>query len=209
MILRGAYNVEFTGLKRVIGSPKNYDDNLNEPGAFTRKVDLRIPKNETDQGRDKMKSDSFDELSNLEDALATDPTNHLQKSMQKLEVSKQKRAKEYSRGPEAPSLDEDYVPVNCLNTYVQDWAIKVKVTKKYDLREWNNARGRGTLLNIDLMDRSRHQIQATFFKDAAQKYDAELQEGHTYVMRGGQIKLANKRFTTIPNDHCITFDIGC
>ena len=28
-------------------------------------------------------------------------------------------------------------------------------------------------------------------------------------MRGGQVKLANKRYTTIPNDHCLTFDIGC
>lgn len=48
MILRGAYNVEFTGLKRVIGSPKNYDENLSDPNAFKRKVELRIPKNETD-----------------------------------------------------------------------------------------------------------------------------------------------------------------
>jgi hypothetical protein len=25
-------------------------------------------------------------------------------------------------------------------------------------------------------------------------------------MRGGLIKIANKRYTTIQNDHCITFD---
>ena len=48
--------------------------------------------------------------------------------------------------------ERDYVPVNCLNTFMRDWAIKVKVTKKYDMRRWNNARGSGTLLNVDLMD---------------------------------------------------------
>lgn len=25
-------------------------------------------------------------------------------------------------------------------------------------------------------------------------------------MKGGSVKIANKRFTTIPNDHCLTFD---
>ena len=31
-------------------------------------------------------------------------------------------------------------------------------------------------------------------------------QNKTYTMRGGQIKIANKRYTSIQNDHCITFD---
>ena len=43
-----------------------------------------------------------------------------------------------------PSLTNDdagYMPVSCLNTFTQDWVIKVKVTKKYEIKNWNNARG--------------------------------------------------------------------
>ena len=102
--------------------------------------------------------------------------------------------------------ENDYVPVNCLNTFMRDWAIKVKVTKKYDIRTWNNARGSVTLLNVDLMDKGKNQIQATFFKDGATKFNEVLKQGRTYVIKGGSVKIANKRFTTIPNDHCLTFD---
>lgn len=100
------------------------------------------------------------------------------------------------------------MPVNCLNTYAQDWVIKVKVAKKYELRHWSNRRGQGCLLNVDLMDKSGAMIQATFFNDGARKYNDIIQECRTYIMRGGQVKIANKRFTTIQNDHSITFDVG-
>lgn len=74
------------------------------------------------------------------------------------------------------------------------------------MRTWRNDRGTGTLLNIDLMDKQGGMIQTTFFGDAAIKFNQMIKQGKTYVMRGGQIKIANKRYTTIPNDHCITFD---
>lgn len=42
----------------------------------------------------------------------------------------------------------------------------------------------------------------------AVKYNQILEEGKVYAMSGGNVKLANKRFTTIPHDHSITFDEG-
>lgn len=33
-----------------------------------------------------------------------------------------------------------------------------------------------------------------------------IEEDQVYVVSSGSIKLANKKFTTIPNDYCITFD---
>ena len=59
---------------------------------------------------------------------------------------------------------------------------------------------------MDLMDKENTQIQATFYNDAATKWNAELEEGQVYTMKNGQVKLANKRYTTIPHDHCLTFD---
>ena len=37
--------------------------------------------------------------------------------------------------------DAGYIPVSCLNTFTHDWAIKVRMVKKYPMKSWNNARG--------------------------------------------------------------------
>ena len=39
--------------------------------------------------------------------------------------------------------------------------------KKGELRTWKNARGEGTIMSIDLVDREGTMIQATGFKDVA------------------------------------------
>jgi len=36
--------------------------------------------------------------------------------------------------------------------YLLEWKIKARVTKKGDMRTWNNARGSGKLFNIELLD---------------------------------------------------------
>jgi replication factor A1 len=56
------------------------------------------------------------------------------------------------------------------------------------------------------MDKEGTQIQATFYNDAATKWNSELEEGLIYTMKNGQVKMANKRYTTIPHDHCLSFD---
>lgn len=68
------------------------------------------------------------------------------------------------------SLSDYYTPIKCLNQLQTDWKIKARVTKKYDMREWKNAKGNGYILNIELMDKDGTLIQATFFNDAAEKY---------------------------------------
>jgi replication factor A1 len=98
------------------------------------------------------------------------------------------------------------MPVKTLNTFSSDWAIKVRVTKKHPLKEWKNDKGSGELFNIDLIDMENTQIQGTFFKAQAKKWFPELTENKIYIVSGGSIKMANKRFTTIPNDYCISFD---
>lgn len=100
--------------------------------------------------------------------------------------------------------DAGYIPISCLNTFTQDWAIKARVCRKYPVKHWNNARGQGSLFKIDLVDRGDCQIEATFFGDAQAMSD-KIEEGRVYTMSGGQVKMANKKFTTIKNDYCITF----
>ena len=76
------------------------------------------------------------------------------------------------------------------------------------MKTWKNDKGEGKLFSFDLMDREDTQIQATMFKETAEKWYDFLQEGKIYLMTNGQVKMANKRYTTIPHDHSITFDLS-
>lgn len=102
--------------------------------------------------------------------------------------------------------DERFMPLSCLNTFAREWTIKAKVIKKYPMKYWKNERGEGNLFSVDLMDREDTQIQATMYKESADKWFEILQEGKIYTMSGGIVKMANKRYTTIPHDHQLTFN---
>jgi ssDNA-binding replication factor A large subunit len=58
-----------------------------------------------------------------------------------------------------------------LSTFIFDWKIKARVTKKHQKKAWKNSRGAGSLLNIELIDNAGTQIQATFFNDQAEHID--------------------------------------
>ena len=83
----------------------------------------------------------------------------------------------------------------------ENWRIKAKVTRKYPIKHWSNHKTNGKVLTIDLIDKDGSEIQAAFFNDAAEKFD--ILEGKTYLMSGGKLKIANKKFTTINHDYQI------
>lgn len=99
-----------------------------------------------------------------------------------------------------------YTPIKSLNTFLFDWKIKGRVTKKQAKKSWKNAKGTGTLLNIEIIDNQGIQIQATFFNDQADKYDELLKENKVYLFSNGTVKMANQKYTSIKNDFCIVFD---
>lgn len=55
------------------------------------------------------------------------------------------------------------------------------------------------------MDLAGDQIEATFFKEAVDKFYGILEQGKIYLFANGAVKLANKKFTSIKNDYCLTF----
>jgi len=99
-----------------------------------------------------------------------------------------------------------YTPIKTLNTFTFDWKIKARVTKKHQKRPWKNAKSEGYVFNIELMDSDGTQIVGTFFNDGAEKYDRELVEGKVYLFSGGQVKIANAKYTSVKNDYTIIFD---
>lgn len=61
-------------------------------------------------------------------------------------------------------------------------------------------------MNIELIDDEGGQVQATLFKDIADKFNDILVEGRVFTMQGGLIKENAGRFATVKNDYCIVFD---
>ena len=100
---------------------------------------------------------------------------------------------------------ESYTPIKVLNIYTYDWKIKWRVLKKVK-RSWQNMRGSGLIMTVDLVDSEGTQIQATFFNEAVFKFDNVLEENHVYTFANGIVKPANKKFTSIANDYWISFE---
>lgn len=67
-------------------------------------------------------------------------------------------------------------------------------------------RNGGSLLKIELVDMYGTQIEGTFFNEAADQFDLQIQENMVYLFSNGVVKMANKRFTSIKNDFCIVFE---
>ena len=103
---------------------------------------------------------------------------------------------------------DNYTPIKALSTFNTDWTIKARVTKKGDVKEWNNQRGSGKLFNLNLMDSMGDEISATFFNQGVDKYYPMLIENHVYVFCKGTVKLANRKFCTLQNEYQLSFDKG-
>ena len=81
----------------------------------------------------------------------------------------------------AMSRGDNYTPIKALSTFNTDWTIKARVTKKCDIKEWNNARGAGKLFNVDLMDVMGDEISATFFNQGVDKFFPMLVETRLHI----------------------------
>jgi len=53
---------------------------------------------------------------------------------------------------------EKYLLISQLNTFITDWKIKARVTKKHPKKSWKNEKRSGWLLNIELIDNVGKQI---------------------------------------------------
>lgn len=54
---------------------------------------------------------------------------------------------------------ESCIPISALNPYTNRWTIKARVTYKSEIRSWSNAKGEGTLFNIELLDSDNESIR--------------------------------------------------
>ncbi|KAH9322348.1 hypothetical protein KI387_016987, partial [Taxus chinensis] len=114
------------------------------------------------------------------------------------------------RGNAAPAarmgISRRVYPLVSLNPYQGNWTIKVRVTSKGPLRTFRNARGEGSVFNVELTDEDGTQIQASMFKEAADKFWDKFELGKVYYISKGSLRVANKQFKTVQNDYEMTLN---
>lgn len=86
------------------------------------------------------------------------------------------------------------------------WRIKIRVTKKSEIRAWNNAKGVGKLQNLEFIDREGSHMQGTLFREMVDMFSETFMVGNCYEISQGVIKVYNTKFTQSTNSHCFVFD---
>lgn len=98
-------------------------------------------------------------------------------------------------------------PLSALNPYQnQRWTVKARVIHKGEVKTWQNDRGAGKLLNIDILDAEGSKMRVVMFNNEVEVFEPLLQQGHSYFFQKGQIKPANKKFNTLGSDYEMTLD---
>lgn len=97
-----------------------------------------------------------------------------------------------------------FQPITSLNPYNSKWTIRARVTAKSPIRKYQNQRGEGMLFSVDLLDESG-EIRATAFNETVTKLYDVMVVGKTYMIRGGRVKPANKKYSP-NNDYEMGFD---
>uniref|UniRef100_A0A7N0ZYF7 Replication protein A subunit n=1 Tax=Kalanchoe fedtschenkoi TaxID=63787 RepID=A0A7N0ZYF7_KALFE len=107
-----------------------------------------------------------------------------------------------NRGPvaknEAPAR---IIPIAALTPYMGRWTIKARVTAKGELRHYNNTRGDGKVFSFDLLDSDGGEIRVTCFNAVADQFYDIIVPGRVYLISKGSLKLAQKNFNHLCNDH--------
>lgn len=94
-------------------------------------------------------------------------------------------------------------PVRNLDMYLTRWTIRVRCTTKSQPKEYNS--GNGRLFSVTFVDETG-EIRATMFNDAVDKFFPIIAEGGMYVISGGKLKFANKKFTSVKHAYELTLN---
>eukprot|EP01025_Chloroclados_australasicus_P032982 TRINITY_DN3350_c0_g1_i2.p3 TRINITY_DN3350_c0_g1~~TRINITY_DN3350_c0_g1_i2.p3 ORF type:complete len:124 (-),score=18.60 TRINITY_DN3350_c0_g1_i2:83-454(-) len=92
-----------------------------------------------------------------------------------------------------------YVPIGALNPYGA-FTIKAKISAKYPMREINSNNEVFKVFSVELVDQEGSKMEATFWREQAEKYDKILEVGQVYMFSKFKVKLANRKYSRVDED---------
>ena len=110
-------------------------------------------------------------------------------------------------------LEEDaYTSLKQLTTFSRDFIIFIRVTKKSEIKTFEtrnnnmNSSNQGKLFYFIVLDRDGNEMQCTCFNKAVDKFYDIIEEDQLYEIKGGYVKLNDKKYTRIKSDYKIVLD---
>ena len=129
----------------------------------------------------------------------------------KQDSSKKKEMSIENEDSSLPLAEDAYTSLKQLTTFSRDFIILIRVTKKSEIKTFesrSNAMGtnQGKLFYFIVLDRDGNEMQCTCFNKAVDKFFDIIEEDQTYEIKGGYVKLNDKKFTRIKSDYKIVLD---
>ena len=98
-------------------------------------------------------------------------------------------------------------PIKALGLYATDWTIKVRLLRKSEPKKFMKEKtGESQLMALEFIDDEGTQISATLFGPGVDKFQSILEPRKCYLVSNGNVKMANKKYTSIKTDYCINLD---
>jgi len=98
-----------------------------------------------------------------------------------------------------------YKPVKALILYEKNWTIKVRLTNigpKIGTKKNKNS----FIISLEFIDEDDTAISAILCGEAVEKYEKILHKGKVYLISNGEVKIAQKKYSSIKNDFALTLD---
>ena len=86
------------------------------------------------------------------------------------------------------------------------WRIKVRCRYKSEEKKWQNAKGEGSLVHLELTDREGSRMQATLFKEMIKEHGKLFKVGGVYEICQGVVQPSQTKFNKQQNENCYLFD---
>eukprot|EP01065_Artemidia_motanka_P025452 TRINITY_DN30447_c0_g1_i1.p2 TRINITY_DN30447_c0_g1~~TRINITY_DN30447_c0_g1_i1.p2 ORF type:complete len:523 (+),score=199.08 TRINITY_DN30447_c0_g1_i1:69-1571(+) len=99
------------------------------------------------------------------------------------------------------------MPVAALTPFGgRSWFVKVRVLEKQPVRRFQKGENSGLVTSFVAMDAGGTAIRANLFSDGVEKFYSMLEIGSVFYMGRGQVRNANKKFSSLPHDYELSFD---
>jgi replication factor A1 len=135
-------------------------------------------------------------------------TNHAnyQESNQKSNIKPYNHQDSYDENHQQRVSSANYTPLSLLTTFTKEICILVKIVKKYPTKTFASKNGEGTLFSFNIVDRDGTEMQVTGFTKAVQKFANFLKEGAIYEVKGGYLKINDRKFANVKSEYKLMID---